>query len=181
MKKVTIFDQMKSDHREVLARLASLEAVAREAEQHVRGRGRGWPGPEVAETLRILERQFATHMAAEDEVLFPALLEALPQTRLSIEPLKADHAELRTMLERIQETMQETPSAARDEQIGVQLRDLVDLLRIHLRKEEALVISVAERVLQPREVEALAARRSSGEPQGATKSPRSGPSKGARS
>ncbi len=179
MEKQTIFDRMRSDHHQVLQRLVPLEAVATEAER--RKHGRNWPGPEVQETLKHLERQFASHMAAEDEVLFPALLEALPQTRLSIEPLQADHAELRTMLERIRETLEEAPSAERDEQIGVQLHDFVDLLRIHIRKEEAVVISVAERVLRPREVEALAARMSSGGTGTSPRRPRQGPSKGARS
>jgi hemerythrin-like domain-containing protein len=99
-------------------------------------------------------------VAAEDEVLFPALIEALPETRQSVAPLEAEHAELRDMLARLSGTLAEPPGADRDEQIAVQFRDFIDLLRIHLRKEEALVIRVAERVLRPREVQALAARMS---------------------
>jgi hemerythrin-like domain-containing protein len=42
--------------------------------------------------------------------------------------------------------------------VAVQLRDFVDLLRIHIRKEEVVVFRVAERALAPDAVAALAAR-----------------------
>jgi len=178
MSKTSIFDRMRSDHREVLEKIAVLDSAAGEA--HGRHHGRGWPVGTVTEVLDMLERQFSTHMAAEDEILFPALLEALPQARLSIEPLQADHVELRTMLSRLRETLREPAGDARNEQIGVQLRDFVDLLRIHIRKEEAVVISVAERVLKPREVQALAARMAHPERGESNRRPGSGPLKGAR-
>ena len=66
------------------------------------------------------------------------------------------------MLIRLKATLGEPAGPDRDEQIVVQLRDFIDLLRIHIRKEEALVISVAERVLRQSEVELLKARMSRG-------------------
>lgn len=149
-----IFDRMREDHRRVLERVGALEAAI--------GRDAGWSDPrleaELRDTLALMDRQFATHMAGEDDVLFPALLEALPEAKASIAPLTMEHAELRDMLERLKATLAEPGQADRDEQLAVELRDFIDLLRIHIRKEEAVVISVAERVLRPREVEALAAR-----------------------
>jgi hemerythrin-like domain-containing protein len=62
------------------------------------------------------------------------------------------------MLKRLESTLAEPDPSDRDEQVAVQVRDFIDLLRIHIRKEEAVVIRVAERVLRPREVQALAAR-----------------------
>jgi hemerythrin-like domain-containing protein len=115
-------------------------------------------------------------MAAEDEVLYPALMNALPETRASIEPLCADHGALRMMLSDLEETLS-LPGDDR-EQITVQVRDLVDLLRIHIRKEEALVIGMAERVLRPAEVEALAARMNRGSAPSCGLGLRHGPSKG---
>ena len=174
----SIFERMREDHRRVLAEADALEAAM--------ARTGGSDGPDSAEALdrvtALLDRQFGTHMAAEDDVLYPALMEALPETRPSIEPLRADHGVLRMMLADLVETMKEEPGEARHEQLVVQIRDLVDLLRIHIRKEEAVVIGVAERVLRPAEVEALAARMA----RGTTKtphapSPDAGPSKGARS
>jgi hemerythrin-like domain-containing protein len=151
-----IFERMREDHRRVLDEIAVLDAAASTGGS--RHRGREWPGKAVENVLATLAHQFETHMAAEDEVLFPALGEALPQSKPSIEPLSADHATLRTMLATVEQTLKEPAAPERNEQLAVQLRDLVDLLRIHIRKEEAVVISVAERVLRPQEVEALAAR-----------------------
>jgi hemerythrin-like domain-containing protein len=150
-----IFERMREDHRNVLERIQVLDAAAAAIP---RGTGGEWPGPEVGKVLAHLARQFQTHMAAEDEILYPALADALPVARQSMEPLIADHGALRMMLADLEQELEEPASDARNEQIGVQLRDLADLLRIHIRKEEAVVFAIAERALSPKEVEALAAR-----------------------
>jgi len=150
-----IFERMRSDHRRVLETVAGIETAL------LTGAARAVSPQDEArlrEAFALMEEQFATHMAAEDDVLYPALLETLPEARVSIGPLAAEHLELRDMLARLTATFLEPVGPDRDEQIAVQLRDFIDLLRIHIRKEEAVVISVAERVLRPREVEALAAR-----------------------
>ncbi len=162
MAKADVFERMRADHRYVLREISILDRAVRLSQ--VREEGSEWPGEPAIRVLDMLAKQFETHMAAEDEILFPALAEALPQTRLSIEPLRADHAALRGMLRALKRLIATPPGQARDEQVRVQLRDFVDLLRIHIRKEEAVVIGVAERVLQPSEVEALAARMVSGRP-----------------
>jgi len=162
-----IFERMREDHRRVLDEIKILEAAAMTAGS--RREDRDWPGETVLSVLATLGRQFDTHMAAEDEILYPALSEALPGTRPSIEPLMADHGTLRMMLSDLDEGLREPPSTARNELIGVQLRDLVDLLRIHIRKEEVVVFAVAERALPAREVEALAARMDR-EPAGSSRS-----------
>lgn len=149
-----VFQGMRNDHGRVLVRLAILESAVKDL---TRGVGPEWPGSEVHEVLAMLARQFQTHMAAEDEVLYPALAEALPQARPSLEPLRADHRTLRMMLSDLEESLRAPAHEARNEQIGVQLRDLVDLLRIHIRKEEAIVFALAERALTQKEVQSLAA------------------------
>ena len=150
-----IFDRMREDHRNVLERIRVLDAAAAAGPKQ---NAPEWPGVETRDVLALLARQFQTHMAAEDDVLYPALVDALPVARPSIEPLMADHATLRMMLADLLQALDEEPSETRNELIGVQLRDLADLLRIHIRKEEAVVFGVAERTLRPLEVEALAAR-----------------------
>lgn len=164
MGKADVFERMRADHRYVLREISILDRAARLSQ--AREAGSDWPGDPAVRVLDMLARQFETHMAAEDEILYPALAESLPQTRVSLEPLRADHAALRAMLIALRRLLAAPAGKARDEQIGVQLRDFVDLLRIHIRKEEAVVIGVAERVLQPREVEALAARMVSGRSEG---------------
>jgi hypothetical protein len=52
-------------------------------------------------------------MAAEDEVLYPALAEALPVARPSVEPLMADHSTLRMMLADLEQELLEPASRAR--------------------------------------------------------------------
>ena len=156
MSKPSVFDLLRREHRLVLSRIAVLEKSA--APGAARGH-RARRNQDVAQVTALLERQFATHMSAEDEVLFPALVKVLPETRASIVPLQAEHAELRSILAGLQASLRRPPGASRDQQIAVQARDLVDLLRIHIRKEEAVIFGVAERVLPPLEVARLAARR----------------------
>jgi hemerythrin-like domain-containing protein len=168
----SIFEQMREDHRRVLDEVAAMEeATARGAD----------PVSAVTRLTALLGRQFGSHMAAEDDVLYPALMNALPETRASIEPLRADHDVLRMMLADLEGTLRQEPGEAKDEEMAVQIRDLVDLLRIHIRKEEAVVIGVAERVLRPAEVEALAARMARGSAASHAASPNVGPSKGEKS
>ena len=58
--------------------------------------------------------------------------------------LRAEHAELRVMLATLVRTIHGRAGAKRAEQVAVQLRDLVDLLRVHLRRENALLLAAAE-------------------------------------
>lgn len=176
-----VFERMRQDHRHVLEEILVLERASAAVRSH--SVGADWPGGTARAVLAMLARQFGSHMAGEDEVLFPALTEALPETRSSIEPLRADHGALRMMLADLEEALQEPAGPARNEQIAVQLRDFVDLLRIHIRKEEVVVFGVAERALSPREVETLAARMARGTLAPHRSKPRcsSGNSKGAKS
>jgi hemerythrin-like domain-containing protein len=103
-------------------------------------------------------------MMAEDEVLYPALMRALPASMGSVEPLHDEHGELRLMLERLCATFSEPPGKARDEQVAVQVHDLADLLRIHLRKEESLVFGVAARLLSADVIESVMTRMTTAAP-----------------
>ncbi len=112
----------------------------------------------LREAVAHFEDQFATHMAAEDAVLFPAVGAHFPETRETLAPLANEHIALRSMLATLQQTLERPRSRARDEQLVVQTRDLVDLLRIHIEKEETVVFALAERVLSPRDLRDLAQR-----------------------
>jgi len=148
-----LIHQMKRDHDRVLAEITALEKAL--------GAGAAIAAdsiPEVRALLDLLQEQFRTHMMAEDEVLYPALMRALPASTGSVEPLHDEHAELRLMLERLCATFAESPGRARDEQVAVQVHDLADLLRIHLRKEESLVFGVAARLLSADVIESVMTR-----------------------
>ncbi len=155
-KEPPLFRELRRDHERVLEEIGALEAaLARPA--------RRTKDPSAAEAslpalVALLGRQFDSHMAAEDEVLYPALLGAIPAASGSIEPLFAEHAELRQMLARLATTLREPATAERSEQIGVQVHDLADLLRLHIRKEESLVFRLAPQLLAPGEIAAVSAR-----------------------
>jgi hypothetical protein len=163
-----IFEWLRADHARVLADLDALDARLLEA----RHAATGTAGAEamllpaavvdrVRELAAHLARQFATHLTAEDEVLYPALAVRLANGAPVVAALHGEHVELRAMLAALTATLALPAAASRDEQIVVQVRDLVDLLRIHIRKEEALVFGVAERIVPPRDLAELEARRAS--------------------
>jgi len=144
------FEALRGDHARVLERLAALDAG-------LLGGSRPMDEAPLRALASHLERQFATHMAAEEQILFPALRAAFPEGRGTLEPLMADHAEMRQMLVALCGLLDRSPGAARDEQLVVLARDLSDLLRLHIRKEESVVLDVAERVLSRAELDAMAA------------------------
>jgi len=148
-----IFEPFRADHARVLAQLTALERA-------MAGTGNGLDAAAEAgmdALLRLLRKQFATHVTAEEAALYPALLEALPETAPRLAPLSAEHRDMRTMLARLHRLLEQPATPARDEQVVVQVRDLVDLLRIHIHKEELAVFDVAERVLDSPALASLAA------------------------
>jgi hypothetical protein len=158
----TILSRMRADHRRVIRDLENVEVaiptLRPERSRASRGRRRGPDWSPLRSVLGNLARQFETHMVAEELSLFPALERALPETGASLAPLRVEHAELRALLASLTALIESRSSGARDEQVVVQWKDFAALLRIHVRKEEAVVFSVAEKVLPPRElarVEAL--------------------------
>lgn len=155
VKEPRLFRDLRRDHALVLEEIGALEASLLKP-----GRGKSASAAErsLSALVALLRTQFDSHMAAEDEVLYPALLGAIPAASGSIEPLFAEHAELRQMLARLAATLDEPATAERSEQIGVQVHDLADLLRLHIRKEESLVFRLAPQLLAPREIAAVSAR-----------------------
>jgi hemerythrin-like domain-containing protein len=140
------------DHARLLRRLEALEATLS------RRRVRTLRVAPLRALIAHLERQFATHMAAEEVVLFPALEHAFPESAGSLQPLYDEHVELREMLAYLARTLSRAASRQRDEQVLIQARDFVDLLRLHIRREEAVVFDVSERVLRAHELRGLARR-----------------------
>lgn len=146
------FARFRRDHRRVLARITALERATADPDAAPPR------DAEMLETLEMLARHFATHMIAEDTVLFPALAEAFPEARATLAPLRAEHVDLRLMLATLTSTFATPAGPERDEQLVVQTRDFVHLLRIHIAKEERSVFDLTERVLRPGEARDLADR-----------------------
>lgn len=145
------FGAFRRDHAMVLSQLDALES------RTLTGAGLG-DERLLGAAVELLERQFATHMAAEDAVLYPAVQAAFPTSRSTLEALRADHVELRWMLTTISSRLGAPASPGRDEQLPVVLRDFIDLLRLHIHREETVVFDVASRVLSDHEAQELARR-----------------------
>jgi hemerythrin-like domain-containing protein len=145
------YARFRRDHSRVLARLDSLVAC-------IPGRGRAIDEPPLKRHLAAIGRQFDTHLAAEEALIYPTLAQAFPEAAPTLAPLHEEHDELRAMLASLIQRLGTPRGRDRDVQIGVEVRDLVDLLRVHIRKEESVVYDVSERVLEPRELRGLARR-----------------------
>jgi hemerythrin-like domain-containing protein len=152
MSSIDTFRHLRDDHARMLSELDVLAVLA-----HA-----GTRGPRAIDELRglvvLLESECAAHMRTEEEALFPALAGTLPEAVKSVEPLRAEHDELKDMLATLAGVLAGPANDARDEQIAVQAKDLVDLFRIHVRKEEALIFRMAERVLPEATLQHLADR-----------------------
>src|SRR5262249_7608160 len=100
--------------RHVLRALIGLERAASSLDT-----GPASAQRELQRSLGTLELQFATHMAAEDDIVFPILLNALPSTAANVASLRTEHDDLRSMLSRLESTLAARPSKARNEQLRV--------------------------------------------------------------
>ena len=156
-----ILQRLRSDHRRVLR---DLDLVDRELQ---RGRTAAPVRSALHRVLARLARQFDTHMAAEDERLYPAFAAMLPEANPGLEMLRAEHVELRSLLAGLTAALRLPPDSRRDETVRVQWSDFSELLRIHIRKEESVVFHVAERVVPEKEWRRIAARRFPGTAGGA--------------
>ena len=176
MKGSTIFERLRADHERVLGELGALERAAGiSGAPRARAAKRGGDAHHLDEAacrrvLDLVAEQFDTHMATEDEALFPALARALPEALGRLESFRVEHEEMRGMLAGLFALMKRPAAPERDEQLAVQARDFVDLLRIHVRKEEAIVFRMAEQVLAPAELDKITQHMA----QAAGRAPRSG-------
>ena len=174
MKGSAIFERLRADHERVLGELGELErAVGISAAPGSRAAERGADHFDEGACRRVLglvAEQFDTHMATEDEALFPALARALPEALGRLESFRSEHEEMRGMLAGLLALMKRPAAPERDEQLAVQARDFVDLLRIHVRKEEAIIFRMAEQVLAPAELDKISQHMA----QAAGRTPRSG-------
>ena len=98
-----------------------------------------------------LAARLGAHLSGEAEA--ESLLGAGPGTSAAIGALRGEHQELRTMLAALVRAIDEAAASRRDEQVAVQLRDLVDLVRIHLRKEQILVLAASPAAARARRKE----------------------------
>ena len=155
MAPIAPFREFQVEHRRVRRLMRSMLAdVARRR----RGRLAGPALDRIRQGTDTLAYQFATHMTTEEQVLYPALAPELPDGVARLSDLREEHRDLRSMLGRLHELLRAPADVARDEQIVVQVRDLAELLELHIEKEEAAVFGLVARVLGPRDLARVALR-----------------------
>ena len=98
-----------------------------------------------------LAAHLGTHLTAEPDTegFLVGLLDGDVASHGALAASRGEHDELRSMLATLVRTLDGPASARRDEQIAVQLRDLVDLVRIHVRKEDVLILAASKSTAQP--------------------------------
>jgi hemerythrin-like domain-containing protein len=129
-----------TQHREVLARLEEVESKM--------------GGESVDGFAAYLSDEVAYHFRLEEEALFPILGRHLGTEAGPLAVMNAEHEEFRALLARLQSSM----GAG---QIGEQeacARELIELLRAHIAKEDGVLFPMAERLLSPTERAELASR-----------------------
>ena len=131
---------LSQEHQVVLEQLQALEAAL----------DRFDPG-QVAATLRFFDEQVTLHRRKEEEVLFPALARYIGTEMGPIAVMLHEHREEQARLEEIRVALDagDTPEARGTlRRAG---RQILDLLRNHIAKEDNVLFPLAERTLSAEE------------------------------
>lgn len=142
----TTVEILGAQHQEVLQELRKVESLLGDAAQH----------QAVAQFAAFLEGDVLAHFGIEEQALFPVLGRHLPPSGGPLAVMNAEHESFRDLLHGL-------GSAVRDgdgERERACARNIIDLLRAHIAKEDNVLFPMAMRLLSPdeqREVDALAA------------------------
>jgi iron-sulfur cluster repair protein YtfE (RIC family) len=101
----------------------------------------------AAECLDFYRNHLVGHFQVEEEVLFPALREALPQCTALIDELVGEHERLHQLVARLEAGTG----------LAKEIFDLGDLLEAHIRKEERQLFPLFEKQLEAGRAEAIGA------------------------
>src|SRR5512143_2894435 len=111
----------------------------------------GWthePARQAEQVARFYQDKLVPHFRAEEEVLFPAVMAALPQLADLIRRLVGDHRNLEARID----TLRTLPAA----RLRPALQDIGHLLQDHIRAEERVLFPACEAGLPPDVLDALA-------------------------
>jgi len=115
-----------------------LDQICRILETLTQGRSGTEPMRRLAAQLQGLKEQLAEHYRAEQQGLFLAILDALPECKVEIERLRGEHAKMIEILELARlHALQGEASEARG--LRDDLAGFLELFRIHESQEERLL------------------------------------------
>ena len=113
----------------------------------------------VGQWLADLDATLHTHHESEDLLLWDKIEQRAPACALHVGQMRAHHAQVAKLLEEAGPLLTRWRATA-DQAIGEQLADaylrMLDVLKVHLRREVVEVIPVAERVVTEEEWTAMA-------------------------
>lgn len=113
----------------------------------------------VGQWLADLDATLHTHHESEDQLLWDKLEQRAPACALHVGQMRAHHAEVAALLDEASPLLA-TWRITADPAVGVQLADayerMLDVLKVHLRREVVEVVPVAERVVTEAEWAAMA-------------------------
>jgi hemerythrin-like domain-containing protein len=133
-----------NQHQDVLARLGAVESDLTDSSRE----------PDLAAFAAYLEREVASHFVVEEQALFPILARHLSLHQGPLAVMNAEHAAFRDLL-------RELCAAVRDGNPIRQRRcasELIELLRVHIAKEDNILFPMASRILGPEELREVDAR-----------------------
>lgn len=147
-------DPIRAEHRELLPHIQELDRAAVEVAR--------WD-QKVASTrlfriVDFLQGHLLPHAIAEEEVLYPAIDEAMGAGNATA-TMKVDHQEIAIRVEHLRETITKTldiwPDHERTAAIVRQLSALHSIILLHFRKEEEVLLPVLDSTLTTKEAKAL--------------------------
>lgn len=149
------FEVLHAEHREVLLKLQELE----DAVTSIVGKGFSAEAfSRIAGVIRFFGTEFKKHDRIEEQVLFP-LIEAHIQGSTSM--YRVEHRQLWSAFDRLQKSVQDVEMSKVH---GSTIREIVDasraiieLLRIHVAKENGELFPLAKKVLSEEEFSKLTA------------------------
>jgi hypothetical protein len=112
----------------------------------------------VGQWLADLDATLHTHHESEDEFLWGRLEQRAPACALHVGQMRAQHAQVAVLLEEAGPLLAQWRATA-DPAVGEQLADayerMLDVLKVHLRREVVEVVPIAERVVTAEEWQAM--------------------------
>lgn len=155
-REVTAIDRLYEEHRQVTAALDELDGLL--------ARAGGSAAPEdwtgiIADIRRLadeLDRELTTHLALEEERLFPAMERYIGREGGPIAVMLMEHEGMRRAVQRLRDAAGRASSSP--EPVAEILDaggELISLLSEHIHKEDHVLFPMALRMLAPKEVEQL--------------------------
>ncbi len=152
-------EQLRREHRDILAQIADLRAVVRDLT--LRGAA---ALPEAQPVLRrialLTETQLMRHAQQEDEALFPALEALLGADGSPTTVMRAEHADIHAQAAVLRSLL---ANGGQADALRASAEELIALLDSHFAKEEQMLFPMIEQLLDDealaevgRKMEALA-------------------------